>query len=560
MATVRDYSQVAKEYATDVVSGKVIACSWIVLACKRFLTDIKSQGRWTYDPVRAEAICSFGEKQRHEKGQLQGQRIHLEPAQVWLLCNIFGLVDRRTGVRKYREALIMLPRGQGKSPLAAIIALWMAFFDGEPGAEVYCGANKESQAHEVFRPAKAMVEQEPTLTERFGIVAAAKSIYRLSDRSRFQPVVRKPGDGASVYCAILDELHEALDSTLYDTFKTGANKRPGSLMLVISTAGVQSTENPCHQLQLEAQKVLDGTADNERLFAAIFTIDQGVDWTKPEAVEMANPLLGISNDREAVLLDQQAAVRSPAKANVFKAKHLNIWSTAAAAWMNMTAWDACADPELTADKLKDLRCWIGSDLASKLDLAACIRLYRDDSQGDKPHYYALTRVYTPEEQVNQPENQHYQRWAAEGHLSATSGASIDYSEIEADILCDIAESNVQNLPYDERYADQWSQRVSEASGLDRVIVPPSPAVLSPAMKELEAAIYDGRFHHDGHPVLRWCMSNVLTRETAAGNYTMPDKARPEAKIDAAVALFIAMTQARLAPVAPTAWAFTPFTI
>lgn len=560
MDDVRRYSEIAQQYASDVVSGRLLACSWIKLACKRFLSDIESGSRWVFDPQKADRICAFGERLRHEKGKLQGQRIRLEPVQIWLLCNIFGLVDRSTGIRKYREALIMLPRGQGKSPLAAIIGLWMAFFDGEPGAEVYCGANKEAQSLEVFRPAKAMVEQETMLSDRFGIVAAAKSIYRLSDRSRFQPVVRKPGDGASVYCAILDELHEALDSTLYDTFRTGANKRPGSFILVISTAGVQSTENPCHQLQLEAQKVLDGTTQNERLFAAIFTIDFNVDWTQPIAVEMSNPLLGISNDREAVLLDQQAAVRSPAKANVFKAKHLNIWSTAAASWMNMAAWDACADPTLTAERLKELPCWIGSDLASKLDLSACIRLYRDDSQGEKPHYYALTRVYVPEARVNQPENQHYQRWVAEGYLTATEGSSIDYAEIEGDILADIAQNNVLNLPYDERYADQWSQRVSEASGLDRVIVPPSPSALSPAMKELEAAVYDGRFHHDGHPVLRWCMSNVLTRETPAGNYTIPDKPRPEAKIDAAVALFIAMNQARLVQLDVDSWTFQPFVV
>jgi phage terminase large subunit-like protein len=168
---------------------------------------------------------------------------------------------------------------------------------------------------------------------------------------------------------------------------------------------------------------------------------------------------------------------------------------------------------------------------------AVIRLYRDDTQGERPHYYALTRTYLPEERVNAPECQHYLGWSKQGHLSATPGSSIDYSVIEADVLADIDASCVRELCYDARYADQWAQRVSELSGIPRVEAPPSPSVLSPAMKELEAAIYDGRFHHDGNPVLTWCMSNVLTRETGAGGYTMPDKARPEAKIDAAIALF-----------------------
>lgn len=544
MELSRTHAERATDYARNVVGGNIVASRWIRLACERHIRDLDQSTRWTFNHDWANRVCKFAEMMPHEKGILQGQRIKLEDAQVFILASIFGWVDRATGIRKYREALVMLPRGNGKSPLAAIVGLFMAFFAGEPGAEVYTGANKLSQSMEVFRPAQAMVDQVAELRERFGIEAAAKSIFQLSTRSRFQPVVKKPGDGASVWCGILDELHEAINSVLYDTFKTGANKRPGSLVLVISTAGIASQENPCYQLQKEAEQVLEGIVDNDRLFAAIHCADPDVDWTTPLAVEMANPLLGISNDREAILLDQQAAVRSPAKANIFKAKHLNLWSSASAAWMSMPAWDACCDPSIDEAKLKSLPCWIGSDLASKLDLAACIRVYRDDS-GAKPHYYALTRCYLPSERVEAPENQHYQAWAAHGYLTSTDGSSIDYSIIEADAIADISSYQVQELPYDARYADQWSQRVSDATGIPRVVIPPSPADLSPAMKELEAAVYDARFHHDGHPVLRWCMNNVLTRETAAGNYTMPTKQRAEAKIDCAIALFIGMARARL---------------
>lgn len=567
------FAERTHRYARDVVRGKVVASRWVKLACQRHLDDLSASAtrkkvRWIFDERRAHRICTFAEKCRHEKGVLQGQCIKLEDAQVFILTGIFGWVDRETGVRKHREALVMLPRGNGKSPIAAVIGLYTAFFDGEPGAETYCGANRERQAKEVFRPAQAMVDQEPVLREHYGIQVAAKSIFQPSTRSRFQPVVKKPGDGASVWCGILDELHEAKDATLYDTFKTGANKRPGSLILVISTAGVSSAENPCYQLQLKAEKVLQGIIPDERLFAVIHCADPDVDWTSPAAVEMANPLLGISNDREAILLDQQEAVRSPAKANVFKAKHLNLWSSAAAAWMNMAIWAKCFDPalkeygvELEVGKtpdgkgilLKKLPCWIGTDLASKLDLSACVRLFRDDSQGERPHFYALCRAYLPKERVNAPENQHYQAWVAQNALTSTDGSSIDYATIENEAVADIELLDVKELPYDDRYADQWSQQVSERTGVTRTLMPPKPAVMSPAMKEVEAAVYDKRFHHDGHPVLTWCMSNILTRETAAGNYTMPDKPRDEAKIDCAVALFMSMSRARLNEAEASSW-------
>lgn len=544
-----DYASRATRYARAVADGSICASKWVRLACKIHLSDLDRSERWVFDAAWANFACDVGSKYRHEKGVKQGQRIVLEDAQIFIIASIFGWVDRETGVRKYREAFILMPRGSGKSPLAAIIGVIMAFFAAQPGAEVYCGANSIRQAMEVFRPAKAMIDQEPAFRERFGIETSARAIYQLKTRSRFIPLCKKPGDGASVWCAILDEYHEALNPDLYDTYKTGATKRPGSLIFVISTAGVGSTENPCHALQDEAEKVLDGTLPNERWFVLIHCADETVDWTTPEALQMAQPMLGISNDREAIELDIQAAIRNPAKANIVKAKFLNIWSGGSGNWMNMVFWKACEDPELKKygeELVKHLPCWIGSDIASKLDLAACVRLYRDDSKGDKPHYYALTRAYIPEDRVQEPQNQHYQEWVKGGFLTATRGASIDYSLLEADTVGDIARNDVRQLAYDARYADQWSQRVEEISGATRVEMPPSPAILSPAMKELEGAVYDGRFHHDGHPILTWCVSNVMTSESGAGNYRMPDKQRPEFKIDAAIALFLAQYPAMLA--------------
>ena len=515
------------------------------LACKRHLDDLeKPNFRWHYDGHKVHAVCTFAQLMRHEKGTLQGQRFRLEDFQVFILAQIFGWMDVDS-IRKYREAFILIPRGNGKSPLAAIIALWMTFFDGEPGAETYCGAASEDQAQEVFRPAKSFVEQVAELTERFGIVAAAKSLFQPSTRSRFKPVIRNPKDGASVYCAILDEFHQALDATQYDCFKTGANKRKNSLILSISTAGV-TIEGPCHSKQREVEQVLDGVVVNDRIFGIIWMADPDVDWSTREALVMANPNLGISNDEEALLLDQAEAVRNPAKQNIFRCKHLNQWMTAATAWMNMAAWAKSKDPNLSEEVVKNLSCWLGSDLASKIDLSAYVELFRNDIDR-KPHYYCFTRSYLPETQVDLPENQHYQAWTKEGWLTPTNGSSMDYDAIETDTLESIAKYQVKELAYDARYADQYSQRVSETSGIPRVVVPPSPAELSPAMKELEAAVYDGRFHHDGNPVLTWCIGNVLTRETSAGNYTMPDKERPENKIDCAVALFIAMSRAMKIP-------------
>jgi phage terminase large subunit-like protein len=539
--TKPSYSERAHRYARDVADGNIVASKWIKLACRRHIEDRqKTDWRWHFDADKANKVCRFIEQHR----LASGEPFILQPFQIWLVASLMGWMDE-SGTRKYIEAIVMIAKGNGKSPLVAALCLWFAFFDGVNNAEVYCGATNLNQAMEVFRPALSYVEQQPAY-QRMGITAQKKSIFSRSG-ARFQPVISKGKHGARPYLAVLDELHQAISGDLYGTFKTGCNKTPNSLLLTISTAGVASLENPCHQLQLKAQKALDGSLPDDRLFAALYLADDDVDWTSEEALLMSNPNLGISNDAEKVRLAIVDAQRNPAHQNNVKAMHLNIWSTASAAWMNMLAWGKCLDPELTEETVKTLSCWIGSDLASKLDLSATIRLYRDDF-GSKPHYYCFARTYLPEERVNAPENQHYQGWAKQGFLTATPGSSIDYSTIEADAVADIAASQAQELAYDARYADQWSQRIADATGIPRIETPPSPAVLSPAMKELEAAVVDGRFHHTGHPVLTWCISNVLTRETSAGNYTMPEKERPENKIDAAVALFIAMSRAMLAPV------------
>jgi phage terminase large subunit-like protein len=535
------YSQRAHNYARSVVERKIIASKWIRLACERHLDDLKKADyRWHFDSAKANRVCAFIETHR----LASGDPFVLQDFQVWLIASLVAWVDE-SGVRKYIEAIIMIAKGNGKSPLIAALCLWFAFFDGVRNAEVYCGATNLKQAMEVFRPALSYVEQQPAY-QRLGITAQKKSIFSRTG-AQFQPVISRGKHGARPYLAVLDELHQALSADLYGTFKTGCNKTPNSLLLTISTAGVASLENPCHQLQIRAQKALDGSLPDDRLLSALYCADDSVEWTSEEALLMANPNLGVSNDEEKIRLAIGDAQRNPAHQNNVKAMHLNIWSTASAAWMNMQSWNKCADPTLTADSLKDLDCWIGSDLASKIDLSSIVKLFRKDIDG-RPHYYCFSRAYLPEERVNAPENTHYQKWSKQGFLTATPGSAIDYSVIEADAQSDINSFRVRELCYDARYADQWSQRISESTGITRVVVPPSPAELSPAMKELEAAVYDGRFHFDGHPILTWCISNVLTRETTAGNYTMPDKERPESKIDVAIALFIAMRRAMVAEV------------
>lgn len=376
MTTQRSqYSERAHRYCRRVVSGEIIASKWIKLAAQRHLDDLqravhRTYFRWKYDSTKADKVCAFIETLTLDNGS----RFLLQDFQVWLVCSLMGWVDAE-GTRKYIEALILIAKGNGKSPLVAALALWFAFFDGRPKAEVFCGALSLEQAKEVFTPAYNFVESQPAF-KKLSIAAQKKSIFS-ANGSRFVPVVGRGRHGARPYMAILDELHQAISPELYGTFKTGCNKTPNSLLLTISTAGVVSMANPCYQIQEDAEKMLQGILPNERFFAALYCADDSVEWTSEQALLMANPNLGVSNDSEKIRLAIADAQRNPAHANNVKAMHLNIWSTAAAAWMNMTSWAKCYDPELTEDSVVGLPCWIGTDLASTLDLSACVRLFRE---------------------------------------------------------------------------------------------------------------------------------------------------------------------------------------
>ncbi|SDE83417.1 terminase large subunit [Terriglobus roseus] len=556
MTNKRTYSEKAHDYARDVVSGTIIASKWIKIACQRHLDDLdKTDSRWFFNANKCNQVCTFIESLTLS----DGSPFALQPFQVWLVASLMGWMDR-DGTRKHIEALILIPKGNGKSPLAAALGLWFAFFDGRRKAEVYCGALSIAQAMEVFSPARDFIESQKAFTKA-GIAAQKKSIFSASG-SKFMPVIGRGRHGARPYLAILDELHQANDFDLYGTFKTGCNKTPNSLMLTISTAGVASTQSPCYQIQERAQKALDGSLPDERFFAAIYCADDTVEWSSNEALIMANPNLGISNDAEKLKLAIQSALRNPGEQNNTKAMHLNIWSTATSAWMNMVDFAKSSDPSLKIEDFSQDECILALDSASKLDLASIAILFTRLIDGKK-HYYAFSRNYNPEGQVSKAENVHYQKWVKQGHLIATDGNAIDFLRLENDLIHLVKTNNVQSLCFDPAHGGYGTvQKVVSETNVTSVEVMQRPIHISPAMKELEAAVADGRFHYDGDPILAWCFSNIVTRESSNSLYKMPERERAENKIDAAMALFFALSRGMVIEVKPSAskWAFEPFVL
>lgn len=555
---MRDYAAIANQYADDVAAGRIVACKWVRLACERHLRDLARQGTddfpfvfnpelkdekrgRTYRP--AQRVCGFAELMPHIKGDwaARGLRIRLEPWQVFILASIFGWVHQATGKRRFRKADIYVPRKNAKSTLASVIGNYMLAMDGEHGAEVYSGATSRDQAHEVFGPARKMAIASPDFRAQFGVIPNVSNLAVIDTNSKFEPLIGKPGDGASPSCAIVDEYHEHDTSDLYDTMWTGMGARSQPLLLVITTAGT-NIGGPCFSHQLELQKVLEGAVVDERRFGIVFTIDKGDDWTKPEALFKANPNLGVSIDPEKLLGDQAEAIRDPRKQAVFKTKHLNVWVNAASPWLNLEHLAKSADDKLQREDFRGETCWNGLDLASKNDIASKADLFRRQVDGVW-HYYLFTKNWLPAAAVEKPENQHYRAWVVQGALQQTPGNMIDLRAIQEDV-----EGGAELHVVAEVAMDAWGSReIAPAltqGGFTVVDVPMTTRNLSEPMKMITALVDAGRFHHDGNPATMWMFSNVEVQEDRNENI-FPRKAKPEAKIDAAVATILAMSRAML---------------
>ena len=549
----RPYTDVATEYAQQLVDGDILACKWVKLAAQRQLDDLaRFKGKsspFEFNPLitaksgqqfrPVDQICGFIERLPHVKGPLAGERIWLEPWQVFILATVFGWV-KPDGKRRFRRSYIEVPRGNAKSTLSSALALYMLVADQEGGAEVYSLATTRDQARIVFGDAQTMVRRTPGFSERFKAAVNAHSISILSTGSKFEPLSAEGStlDGLNIHFGCIDELHAHKRRDVYDVVETGTGKRDNSLLWVITTAG-SNRAGICYEVRNFVSKVLGGQAQDESQFGIIYGLDDGDDWTHADSLRKANPNWGISVREEVLVPLQAKAMQLPSAVNNFKTKHLNEWVNADTAWLDMRAWDACGDPSLNIENFVGQPCWIGLDLASKTDIAALVMLFPHPELTDG--FCVFGRYYLPEDAVNAAYNSQYPGWMRAGRLTVTPGNVIDYSWIEADLLEAISRFEIQAVGFDPFQATQLSTRML-AEGIPMIEVRPTVLNFSEPMKNLEALVLQKKLIHDGDPVMTWMASNVVAHLDIKDNI-YPRKERPENKIDGIVALITALTRA-----------------
>lgn len=540
----RNYVAIARQYAEDVVAGRIPSCRFVQLSCQRHLDGLEHQTdanhAYYLDERAATRVCRFSELMPHVKGRWARDQelIHIHAWWCFVLVNVFGWKRKRDGLRRYRRSYIEVPRKNAKSTGTAAVANYMLTEDGEHGAEIYSGATSEKQAWEVFGPARLMALKTPELLEHYGVIVGAKNMHIPATASKFEPIIGRPGDGASPSMSITDEYHEHATSEQYDTMVTGMGAREQPIAWVITTAG-SDTAGPCYALRQEVVDVLEGNVERDELFGIIYTIDEGVDWTSEEALRMANPNFDVSVSGEFLRTEQLRAISNPRDQATFKTKHLDLWVTAAFPFFNLELWDRLGDPNLNEAEFYGLPCFIGLDLASKLDIAAVVRIFVRELD-EVIHYYAFPRFYIPQSRAEDPATRHYLGWVEQGHLIATPGDITDYDYIEADLKADAEKHWIDEIDADPYNATQLLTHLQGLVGANKVVeVPQTVAHLSEPMKETQAVIVASRIHHAGNPCFAWQIGNMTAQEDRNQN-VFPRKERPEKKIDGGVALILAM--------------------
>lgn len=559
----RDYLALARSYEDDIRSGRIPACKWVRLACERNARDRERASTpafpYWFDEAAAVAICETAEQFPHikgpkakvvgvdDEGRPMWQSIELEPWQCWVLTVLFGWKCAGSYLRRFRTGLILVPRKNAKSTIAAAILLFMFAVDGEMGAECYSAATTKPQSTVVSHMAWVMAQRTPSFREYFGVKLGAPTARTLEIpeiSSNAGPLAGDATtlDGLNVHCGVVDELHAHKTRDMWDVLETATGARDQSLLLPISTAGV-NVAGICFEQLTYVQRILEQVLDDETYFGINYTIDEGDDWKDPVSWRKANPNYGVSVSPDDLARKAKKAAASPSAINNFLTKHLNVWVRAASPWMPMPEWHACATPALRIEDHAKFPCWIGVDLAEVRDIAALIALFRTAPD----RYVVFVRLYLPEDTIETSPVASYSGWVHDEHLISTSGNVADYLRLQIDIEAWCTTLNVQAVCFDRALAAQMQQSLQlKLGGTPEILtVNQNLENMNPAMQALERLVMTRGIEHTGNPALTWMASNVVVRRNEkdeiyplkAGGKDSPNK------IDGIVALLTALSVA-----------------
>lgn len=496
----------------------------------------------TYNQRKADFAVAFIQALRHTKGRWAGTPFTLLGWQEQIVRDLFGTI-KPDGYRQFTTAYVEIPKKQGKSELAAAIALLLTCGDGEQAAEVYGCAADRQQASIVFEVAADMIRQSPALSKRVKILSSQKRIIYKPTNSFYQVLSAEAYSkhGFNISGVVFDELHTQPNRALFDVMTKGSgDARTQPLYFLITTAGTD-THSICYEQHQKARDILAGKKHDPTFYPVIYGADVDDDWTSEDVWHKANPSLGVTVPVDKVRAACNSARQNPAEENTFRQLRLNQWVKQSVRWMPMHIWNQNSDRVDLAD-LEGRPCYGGLDLASTTDITAFVLVF--PPYGDDEKYRIVPWFWIPEDNLAlrvARDHVPYDLWQAQGFLETTEGNEVHYAHIENLIEQLGTRFDIREIAYDRWGAVQMSQNLQD---MGFTVVPFGQGFkdMSPPSKELMKLALEGRLAHGGHPVLAWMVDNIHVRTDPAGNIK-PDKQKSTEKIDGVVATIMALDRA-----------------
>lgn len=543
------------EYWEQIESGKEVVSEKVRRTYQKVVADLTDNtSEYYYSPKRANHVIEFIENYcKHSKGKEGGKPVVLELWEKAMLATVFGFIDI-TGCRKYREAVLIVGKKNGKSLIASAVGLYLLVGDNEPGPEVYAVATKRDQAKIIWSEAKRMVKKSPALRKRIKPLVA-ELVSDFNDGT-YKPLASDSDtlDGLNVHGVLMDEIHQwKQGKALYDIMADGTTAREQPLVFITSTAGT-IREDIYDQKYEEAERVINGYFDengykDEHFIAFIYELDNRKEWTDPACWKKANPGLGTIKSLEQLTAKVRKAQANPALVKNLVCKEFNIRETSSEAWLPFEVLNNTATFDLK--ELKPRYGVGGADLSSTTDLTAAVVIFM--VPGDN-HIYVLPMFWLAEDLLEQRVREDkipYDLWIEQGLVRTCPGNKVHakyvtewFKEVQNDL-----DIYIPWVGYDSWSATYWVEEMRGAFGKESMIpVIQGKKTLSSPMKQLGVDLESKLLNYNNNPVMKWCLANTAIEEDKNGNIQPVKTSKRTKRIDGTAALLNAyvVLQDRLA--------------
>ena len=528
------------QYAQDVLSGNVVAGEYIRLAAERFFR-LMEDGRYEFRAGKVDEVIDFVHVLKHYTGRHSGKPFVLQPWQEFIVAGMYGFYVKEDGQRLVKSAYIEMARKQGKTAFASGLCLYHLIGEGEANAEVYLAANSKDQAKIAFKMCstfvKGMDPKKRYLVPYRDYVSydATNSLLRVlaADDSKLD------GFNASMY--LLDEFQAAKNNKLKNVLQSSQGMRDNPMEVIITTAGFDKL-GPCYEYRTRCTEVLKGLKEDDTMFIAIYSLDEGDDWRDESVWVKSNPNLNVTVRPNYIREQVRKAVNMPSEEVGVKTKNINMWCDSETVWIP-EHYLLDASVNINIDDFTDYEAFLGIDLSSTSDLTSLSCLIPDY---EKRIMYFKTWYYLPESALKEKRfKELYGEWRRQGLITITPGNVTDYDYILNEVLRLREKLFIHSVGYDAWNATQFVIDAEDA-GVNMRPISQSISNFNRPTKEMERLLLSGRAKIDNNPINRHCYRNVVLK-TDYNNNAKPVKQFEEKKIDGVISQLNALAAYQESP-------------